>query len=859
MNNLFFKERLLPHLIAVAIFTLLSAVYLAPLLSGERLEQHDYVQAMGQQHEITEHVAKTGEQTLWTNSMFSGMPSIQIWLAYPANLIGQIGVWLQNIYIHEIYYLFMLMLGFYIMLFPIARNHWIGIIGSIAFAFGSFNLISIEAGHLNKVWAMAYIAPILGGLFLAFRGNLLTGASIFAVFLSLQLRANHFQITYYTFIACVILGLYFIVEAILKKQLPVLGKAVGILALGTVLAAASNTTQLWGTWDYAKATIRGGKTELTTVNKETSEGGLDKEYAFRWSYGIDETMTLILPNFKGGGSSQDYAGSEAYDKLFPQYVNGFQQQYGMSKEQAEKSAGQQLGAAYYFGDQPFTSGPVYFGVIVCFLFVLGLFIVKSPVKWALLAIAILSIMMSWGSNFSSLNYFLFDTLPMFNKFRTPSMILTLTNVVFVFLAFLAVKELYESNSNDAAISRGIKIAVGITLGVLIIFGFLGSMFMDFKGSTENADRLSQAGLLEDIIRDRKALLRQDAIRAILLLGICVGLIQAFLKKKLQPQYFLAGLGLLVLVDLWTVDKRYFSSSDFVSEAQFESNFKPSEADLAVLQDKDPNYRVLDMTGGIWQDAMPSYFHKSIGGYHAAKLRIYQELIERQLTNDLNTLQAGAKQGQLPTNLPALNMLNARYFIFGESAQQVAVNSGALGNAWFVQNIKWVKTADEEMASLGSFNPKVTAIMRSTFEKDLSGFTPSTDTSGSIQLTSYQPDYLTYTSKAAAPQLAVFSEIWYKDGKDWQAYIDGKPVPHLRANYVLRALQIPAGEHKIEFRFQPAFYAQGNIVSLIASLLILGLIGFTIYRAVKTYQPAPMVTKTTAPTTTGKTIGKPNKK
>jgi hypothetical protein len=841
MNNNFFRQSILPHLVAVLIFTVLSFAYLMPLLSGDRLAQHDYVQAMGQQHEITSYVEKTGDQALWTNSMFSGMPSIQIWLEYPANLLGEISNFIQKIYIHETYMVFLLLLGFYIMLYPLTKNAWLSVVGSIAFAFGSFNLISLEAGHLNKVWAMAYIAPIIGGLIVAYRGRYLTGAAILAVFLTLQLRANHFQITYYTIIAAVFLGIYFFIEAIKDKQLPVFAKATGILAIAALLAGTANTTQLWGTWDYSKATIRGGKTELTAQKEEgTADGGLTKEYAFSWSYGIGETMTVLLPNFQGGGASQNYEGAAAYDKMYPQYVKGMKQQYGMNQATAEKSAAQQLGSMYYWGSQPFTSGPVYFGVIVCFLFIFGMFIIKSHLKWALLAIAIFSIFLAWGKNFSMLNYALFDMLPMYNKFRTPSMTLALTNVIFVLVGFLALKELLDGTRSKQELVKYLKIAGGITLGLLVAFGFMGSIFMDFRGA--NDDQLSQMGILQDILSDRQSLLRGDALRGIFFAGISIALIWAFIEQKLKATHMMAALGLLILVDLWTVDKRYFNDADFTTEEEFQKNFKPSQADLAVKQDPDPDYRVLNLNGNPFTDAQTSYQHKSLGGYHAAKLRIYQELIENQLSANIATLNEGFKQGKLVENIPVLNMLNTKYFLLGETADKVVRNPGALGNAWFVSDIKYVNSADEEMASLTGFNPKQTAIVRNTYKDVLGSFAPSADPTAAIQLTSYDPNKLSYTSKSASPQLAVFSEIYYKDGKDWKAYIDGKYVPHIKANYVLRALQIPAGDHKIEFKFEPNFYSTGNIISLVGSLLIFALIGLAVYMEVKARKNEVVVKK-----------------
>lgn len=830
MNGNYFKEKVLPHLLAVLVFTALTYAYLNPLLSGDRLLQHDYVQAMGQQHEITSYVAKTGHQTLWTNSMFGGMPSVQIWLDYPMNLLEHVTNFIESIFIHEADMLFLLMLGFYVMLYPLVKNPWLSAIGAIAFAFGSFNLISLEAGHLNKVLAITFVAPILGGLIVAYRGRWLTGGVIFAVFLACQLRANHVQITFYTLIASLFLGAYMLIETFIKQQLPVFAKATGMLVIAAALALATNAAQMWGTWEYSKATIRGSGSELSSKKDAASpNGGLDLDYAFSYSEGIDETMTMLIPNFRGGGQMQDYEGTESYDRIYPQYVKSLQGQ-GYSRKDAEKTAKQSLSTMYYWGGGGFSAGPVYFGAIICFLFVLGLFIVKSNIKWVILFISVLFILFSWGKNFSSLNYFLFSHMPMFNKFRTPSMNLAMVNVMFVLMAILALKEVLDGGISKDQLMKGLKLSAGITLGIIVVFGLLGGAFYSFTGGEDK--QLSDMGILNDVLSDRKSLLMSDSFRSLVLVAIAAGLIWAYIEKKLKLNYFLAALGLVVLVDLWMVDQRCFNSGAFVSEAEFNKQFQPSPADSKILQDKDLSYRVLNLGVNPFIDAGTSYFHKSIGGYHAAKLRIYQELIENQLSTDISTLTTGLKANTLPPNIPTLNMLNTRYFMFGKSAEQVVRNPYALGNAWFVNNIKYVENADDEMAALKDLNPKETAVVRSTFKEQLNGFAPTPDSSAKITLTDYKPDEMTYEYQTSAPELAVFSEIYYLDGKDWHAYLDGKLMPHIRANYVLRAMQLPAGNHKLVFKFEPAFYSKGEIISLGGSSLILILVGVSLFLNIK---------------------------
>lgn len=823
MKNIDFKTSVLPHIIAILIFVALSYIYLMPLLQGKVLAQHDYTQAMGQQHEITEYVTTTGDQTLWTNSMFSGMPSVTIWLGYPSNLVGQLYVGIKSLFVNETDILFFLMIGMYLTLFPLTKNTWISTAGAIAFAFGSFNLISIEAGHLNKVLAMAFMAPILGGIILAYNGRWLAGALLTGFFLAIQLRAGHIQITYYTLIAGALVALFYAEHALVKKHFPLFMKATATLALASLLAVGTNTAQIWGTYEYSHATIRGGKSELSNVKAEDKKGGLTKEYAFNWSQGIGETMTILVPNLMGGGSSGDYEGTESYDKML-----ALLKQNGYPPKEAEKVANQIAGSELYWGDQPFTSGPIYFGAIVCFLFVLGMFVIKHPVKWALLGVAVLTIMLAWGNNFEAFNYFVFDHFPMYNKFRTPTMILTITNLIFVLVGFLALKELWETKDKAAALKQ-LKVAAGISAGILVLFVVAGGLFFDFTGLPKGQEYIDAATK----IADRQSLLRADAFRSLLLVLAAAGVVWALLTDKLKKQYAVAIIGVLILGDLWTVSKRYLNDNDFVSKSEYDQLFIPSAADQAILQDKDISYRVLDFSSGApFTSANASYFHKSVGGYHAAKLRTYQELIENQISKDMATLQQGLKQGAVPENIPVLNMLNTRYIMFGKKANEVVRNPHAAGNAWFVSNVLTVNTADEELYGLSNIDTRKTAIVRNTFADQLSGFSPSPDPNGSIVLTDYKPDELKYQFKSSTKELVVFSEIYYPDGTSWKAFIDGNPVEHFRADYVLRAMVVPAGEHTIEFKFEPTYYKLGSTVSLVASLLMFAGLGLFIFLRVK---------------------------
>ncbi len=823
MKNIDLKTTVLPHVIAILIFVALSYIYLMPLLQGEVLAQHDYTQAMGQQHEITEYVDNTGDQTLWTNSMFSGMPSVTIWLGYPSNLVGQLYVGVKSLFVNETDILFFLMIGMYLALYPLTKNTWISTAGAVAFAFGSFNMISIEAGHLNKVLAMAFMAPILGGIILAYNGRWLAGALLTGFFLAIQLRAGHIQITYYTLIAGALLALFYGEHSIVKKHMPLFLKATAALAIASMLAVGTNTAQIWGTYEYSHATIRGGKSELSNVKEEDKKGGLTKDYAFNWSQGIGETMTILIPNLMGGGSSGNYEGTKSYDKMVL-----LLKQNGYPQKEAEKVANQIAGSELYWGTQPFTSGPIYFGAIVCFLFVLGMFVIKHPVKWALLGIAILTIMLAWGNNFESFNYFVFDYLPMYNKFRTPTMILTITNLIFVLVGFLALREIWD-NKDKVNTLKQLKIAAGISAGILVVFALGAGIFFDFKGLPKGQEYIDAATKMAD----RQGLLRADAFRSLFLVLLAAGLVWAMLTEKLKKQYAVAIIGVLILGDLWTVSKRYLNDDDFISKSAYDQLFVPSEADRVVLQDTDLSYRVLDLAGGApFTNAAPSYFHKSIGGYHAAKLRTYQELIENQISKDLASLQQSLSKGALPENTPILNMLNARYFILGKEGNKVLKNPNAAGNAWFVENVLTVNSADEELFGLSNVDTRKTAIVRNTFADQLTGLNPSPDPNGSIVLTDYKPDELKYAFKSSKKELVVFSEIYYPDGTSWKAFIDGNHVEHLRADYVLRALVVPAGEHTIEFKFEPTYYKLGSTLSLVASLLMFAGLGVFIFLRVK---------------------------
>lgn len=814
MNQNPLLKALVPHLIIVAIFTALTWVYLLPQLQGKELAQHDIVQSMGMQGEIRAWHEKTGHYPLWTNSMFSGMPAYQIMTDFPSNLVTYLIHFIKAVYPETAHLVFLLMLGFYVLLFTFTKNPWVSAVAAIGFAFSSYNFINIDAGHTSKVRCIALMAPILAGFLAAYRGRYLFGAALTALVLAMQVRSNHFQITYYTMLAGAMIGVFYLILAVKEKQFVSFTKATGALLVAITLGIGSNVGQLWTTYEYSKETIRGGTSELS----EEKSSGLDKDYAFSWSYGKLETFTLLIPNYTGG-ASQEELGEDS--NLAKELLKK-----GVPKTQVKKIVEQ--GAPTYWGDQPFTSGPTYFGAITCFLFLLGMFLIRNPVKWAFLAIAALTMFLAWGKNFETFNMLFFNYFPFYNKFRTPAMILSVANLAVVFIAGLAIYEIVSGKLKSEEIKNALIKSLGITAGLVFLAGIAGSYFFDFKAEVDA--HLAESGWpVEALQADRAAMMRADAFRSLLFIVLASALLFAYIGNKIKANYLVYALGVLMLLDTWGVAKRYLNDSDFVSKSDKEKYFRPSKADLEIKQDTDLYYRVLNFTTSTFNDALTSYHHKSIGGYHAAKIRRYQDLIEKQITPNMQRISKGFSN----ENIPVLNMLNMRYIIGKDD--QVIRNPEAMGNAWFVQEYKIVEDAEAEMNALSSFNPAQTAFADKRFESYLSGLAPSLDSAASIMLTVYEPEKLEYKAAATSEQLAVFSDVYYDKG--WQAFIDGKTTEHIRVNYVLRALRIPAGEHTITFEFKPKSYYTGEKVTLAFSALTLLLVfGVVVLEARKFFSP-----------------------
>ena len=790
MEKNIFKS-IYPHIIAIAVFVVISFTYFSPLLEGKKIQQSDMMHYYGMSKEINDFREATGEEALWTNQLFGGMPAYLISVKYNSNILRYVNIALNLGMSKPANYLFLTLLGFYILLMVFRVNPWLAVAGAIAYSFSTYFFLIEAAGHNTKTLAIAYMAPIIAGVFLTFKNKKpFMGAVLSGIFLGFQLLANHLQITYYTAIIILVLGIYFLVDAYKNKILLGFFKSAGIMIIAVVLAIGSNITSIWLVSDYAEDSMR-GKSELTD-NKNVQTSGLDKDYAMRWSYGVAETWTLLVPNFMGGPSYGELdKNSEVYkvltDKNIPN-ANAIIKQLPL-----------------YWGDQPGTGGPTYIGAIVILLFVLGLILVRGPTKWWLLTITIVSIVLAWGRHFMPITDLFLDYFPLYNKFRTPSMILVIAEFAMPLLGILVLKQIVEEKFTKAQILKALKISGGIVGGILLVFMMMPGMFFDFSSPADK--QLIDVGwpdfLVSAIRGDRESMLKSDAIRSFALVAITLVFLFLYVYKKVSNKVFFIALIALFLIDLWPINKRYLNDKNFVTKKEERSPFKPTQADNQILKDKDPNYRVFNLASDPFNDAGTSFFHKSVGGYHAAKMKRYQELIDRHISKN---------------NMSVLNMLNTRYFIVPTENGPVAQrNVRAMGNAWFVQNIKLVENADSELTALSNFIPEYDAIIDKRFEEFVKGIPQAFDSSSTISLIDYKPNHLTYKSSAKNEQLAVFSEIYYNKG--WNAYVDGNPIAHVRANDVLRAMKAPAGEHNIEFKFEPKAFYIGEKISLASSLIL----------------------------------------
>ncbi len=828
------SKTFIPIVLSIIIFIALSIFYLSPLMEGKKLKQGDIVNHQGMSKEISDFRNATGDEALWTNRMFGGMPAFQISVLYKTNFISYIDKAIKLWLPHPAGLIFLYLLGFYILLLTLGVDKRLSIVGAIAFAFSSYFFIIIEAGHNSKANAIGYMAPVIAGIILCFRGRYILGGIITLLFLALEINANHIQITYYLMMMVLILGIIELIYALKEKQLKPFFKAVGVMFVALFIAFGANIGNLWTTYEYGKYSTR-GKSELTS-DKANKTTGLDRDYATDWSYGIPETFSLLIPNIQGGESSYINNDKDALKKVDPKYKEAVA---GMSK---------------YWGEQPFTSGPVYAGAIVVFLFMLGLFLVKGRMKWFLLITTVLSILLAWGKHFMPLTDFFFDFIPGYNKFRAVSMIMVIAEFTIPLLAILALKEIFEKPEIIKEKIKYFYISLSLTAGIAFLFWLTPSTFFSFVTENETTEINQQMNtylqqspesevqikeFFDNIIPNleiaRISIFKSDAIRSFLFIVLGALVVWVYSRKWINKTIFVLSLAGLITLDMFVVDKRYLNNDNFVSKTKMKSTFTPSKADELILKDKELNYRVLNLNNPF-NDAYTSYYHNSIGGYHGAKLKKYQELIEMRLSEEIKKLISAFSSKTLDTafvstfeRIPVLNMLNTKYIIYNPEAIPI-INDNALGNAWFVDQYKLVANADSEIVALKNFNPAETAIIDKRFENMVSAYKNPKDTASSIDLVSYEPNKLEYRTKTTKEQLAVFSEIYYDKG--WNVFVDGKKLPYFRANYVLRAMLIPAGDHTLVWKFEPASYYTGEKISLAFNILFILIILGGIYMEVK---------------------------
>ncbi|ADY53742.1 hypothetical protein Pedsa_3206 [Pseudopedobacter saltans DSM 12145] len=811
------------HIAIILFFVALCFVYFMPAFQGKLLVQHDVSQAQAMQKEIMAFKEKDGKAPLWTNAMFGGMPAYQIWTTYPKNITTYILSGFKTLFPNPVDTIMLYLLGAYfffnVLLSRIKNLNKVTIallstIGAIAFAFSSYNFIIIEAGHSNKAMVISFFAPILAGVLLAFRGNYWLGTGITALALSLAIRANHIQMTYYLAIALLLLVIVELYCAYKNKTLPSFGKAIGFLSIAVLISVTVNASMLWTTYEYGQLSIR-GKSNLKSESTDPNSNGLDKEYAYQWSQGVGEIITFLIPNAYGGASTPSLTGdSHVAKSLISKGID------------ANQAAGFAQQMPTYWGPKPFTSGPWYFGAIVFFLFVFGLFIVKSKLKWWLIAATVLSLLLSFGKHFDLISNLFFDYFPLYNKFRAVESILVIASLCFPILAIMAIVEALKPQNDKQWLLSKLKLSGYIVGGILVLLWIVPSLFFSFRAENHQdfITQLNQVtgdsgfanSIAQALIEDRTAMFKADTLRSLGFVICGFAMIWLLISRKLSINIVLTVLCIFILADLWTVDKRYLNDEKFVSKSVMSQQWQAREVDDFILRDKDPDFRVLDLTIPTFSSANATYFHKTVGGYHAAKLKRFQEVIEKQFSGSLNQ--------------DVLDMLNTKYFITsGQDGQNVSmkINQTACGHAWFVDNVQFVKNNDEEMVAISSFDPKKEAIINDEFKKDLDLNHIGTSSGGKIDLVDYHPDNLKYEYSIGKKAIAVFSEIWYPKG--WKMFIDGEEQPYIRANYILRAAELPAGNHIIEWKFQPKSYFFGENISLIGSVLLSLVLAFAIFR------------------------------
>lgn len=816
-------KKYLPDVLVVIIFAVISFAYFFPAdLDGRILYRHDSSAGRGAGQETAEYHERTGKVSRWSNATFSGMPTYQTAPSYQSVSVLNQAVKAYHLWLPEnVWYVFAYLLGFYILLRAFDFRQSLAALGSIVWAFSSYFFIIIAAGHIWKVMALAYLPPMIAGIVLAYRGKYLWGFIVTAIFAAFEVDANHVQMTYYYLFIILFMIIAYLVDAIRKKRMAQFVKATAVCAAGALIGILMNISNLYHTWQYAQESMR-GKSEL--VKKDAANqtsSGLDRDYITQWSYGVDETWTLLVPNAKGGASVPLAANTEAMKKADPNFMQIYQQ----------------LGQ--YWGDQPGTSGPVYVGAFVLMLFILGLFIVKGPIKWALLAATILSILLSWGHNFMPFTNFFLDYIPMYSKFRTVASILVIAEFTIPLLAMMALKKIVDEPDLLTKKTKFVYISFGLTGGIALLFALMPTLFFsDFISSQEleafksiPAEYLSP---LESNVRSiRESIFTADCWRSFWIIVIGTLLLFLYKFKKLKAEYMVGAIAILCLIDMWQVNKRYLNDEMFVEKSVREQAQPMTQTDRQILQDKSLDYRVLNLASNTFNENETSYYHKSIGGYHAAKLRRYQELIDAYISPEMQKMMpAIAKAGGDMTKVdgdslfPVLNMLNAKYFIVPLQANQtVAIeNPYVYGNAWFVDKVRYVKNANEELDALGKLNLRHEAVADARFQSQL-GESKNQDSTSIVKLTAYEPNQLTYDVRSATGGIVVFSEIFYPE---WTATVDGKPVEIGRVDYVLRALNVDKGHHKVVLTFDPKSVKQTETVAYLSYGVLLLVVLFAVY-------------------------------
>jgi len=821
-----------PDVLVVVLFAVISFAYFFPAdLDGRILYRHDASAGRGAGQELSEYHERTGKVSRWTNATFSGMPTYQTAPSYQSTgVLNQVmkayHLWLPE----NVWYVFAYLLGFYILLRAFDFRWHLAALGAIVWAFSSYFFIIIAAGHIWKVMALAYLPPLIAGLVWAYRGKLLCGFCVTALFSAFEIDANHVQMTYYYLFVIAAMVIAYGVDAVRRGQWKGFLRATGVCAAGALIGVLLNLSNLYHTWQYAQESMR-GKSELVkkNVTNQTSSG-LDRDYITQWSYGIDETWTLLVPNAKGGASVPLAANAKAMEKADPNFMQIYQQM------------------GQYWGDQPGTSGPVYVGAFVLMLFVLGLFIVKGPMKWALLGATVLSILLSWGHNFMPFTDFFLDYVPMYSKFRTVASILVIAEFTIPLLAMLALKRLVDEPDLMGKQMRWVYVSFGLTGGIALLFALMPTVFFsDFIPAAElealkgiPADYLAP---LESNLRSiREGIFVADCWRSFWIIAIGMALLLLYRYRKLKAEYMVGAMVLLCLIDMWQVNKRYLNDGMFVEKSMREQAQPMTETDRLILRDKDLDYRVLNLASNTFNENETSYYHKSIGGYHAAKLRRYQDLIDNYIAPEMQQLMSAlAKAGGDMTKVkgdsifPVLNMLNAKYFIVPlQDNKTVPIqNPYVLGNAWFVDKLNYVNNANQELEALAKLNLRHEAVADARFKAVLGEATPQ-DSTSVVKLTAYAPNQLTYEVKSTTGGVMVFSEIYYPE---WTATVDGKPVEIGRADYVLRALKVDKGQHQVVLTFDPKSVKQTETVAYAAYVVLLLVVLFGLYAEWKRKQKA----------------------